>query len=375
VLAVTAAGSGPNAAPASVDLPLEEPSSSGTQAQPLGGCPDGVAALLPPLKELKVKSAFGLRPPPIPSGEPAAGEPKPELHPGVDFVAADGTDVYPPGTGTVVQSKESDGSGTLNDNKGAGGTVTLDIPGSGYVQFMHLKKDSIEVKVGDKVSPDRPIAKSDNTGHSTGAHLHMEHRPGGKGALRIDPMLCLDDSVVQHYVGTFSASYVDRLHPQDTVESARLRGKFQFDLTLDVPGLAPERFYALSSSEFTLERWDRQDSCSVGPLVDNQSAGELHVSLAKNTYELSMLVAVTFRLDCIRPDGTHYPLDVAPFGNFDDPFIGSCNPGSFHFPYEAPHNTFVDPRALTGKQALECPNPQEPRGSLTVASDWSLHKE
>jgi murein DD-endopeptidase MepM/ murein hydrolase activator NlpD len=44
--------------------------------------------------------------------------------------------------------------------------------------YMHLKKNSITVKVGDKVAEGQKIGESGNTGESTGPHLHFEIQRG-----------------------------------------------------------------------------------------------------------------------------------------------------------------------------------------------------
>jgi murein DD-endopeptidase MepM/ murein hydrolase activator NlpD len=46
--------------------------------------------------------------------------------------------------------------------------------------YMHLQKGTIKVKVGDKVAMGDVLAKSGNTGESTGPHLHFEIQRGAK---------------------------------------------------------------------------------------------------------------------------------------------------------------------------------------------------
>jgi murein DD-endopeptidase MepM/ murein hydrolase activator NlpD len=46
--------------------------------------------------------------------------------------------------------------------------------------YMHLKKGSIKVAVGDKVEMGDVLALSGNTGESTGPHLHFEIQRGAK---------------------------------------------------------------------------------------------------------------------------------------------------------------------------------------------------
>jgi murein DD-endopeptidase MepM/ murein hydrolase activator NlpD len=45
---------------------------------------------------------------------------------------------------------------------------------------MHLHKGTIKVKVGDKVKMGDVLAKSGNSGESTGPHLHFEIQRGKK---------------------------------------------------------------------------------------------------------------------------------------------------------------------------------------------------
>jgi murein DD-endopeptidase MepM/ murein hydrolase activator NlpD len=45
---------------------------------------------------------------------------------------------------------------------------------------MHLSKGSLKVKVGDRVAMGDVLAKSGNTGESTGPHLHFEIQRGAK---------------------------------------------------------------------------------------------------------------------------------------------------------------------------------------------------
>ncbi|GMA88191.1 hypothetical protein GCM10025868_34410 [Angustibacter aerolatus] len=53
--------------------------------------------------------------------------------------------------------------------------------------YGHLSQ--IEVKVGQDVDAGEEIARSGNTGHSTGPHLHLEVHPGGKGPVNPRPWL------------------------------------------------------------------------------------------------------------------------------------------------------------------------------------------
>ena len=56
-------------------------------------------------------------------------------------------------------------------------------------RYAHLS--TVLVKVGDQVTEGEVIAKSGNTGRSTGPHLHYEIRLNGEA---VDPMRFLDAS-------------------------------------------------------------------------------------------------------------------------------------------------------------------------------------
>ncbi|HLK58385.1 MAG TPA: M23 family metallopeptidase, partial [Chthonomonadaceae bacterium] len=42
-----------------------------------------------------------------------------------------------------------------------------------FAEYLHLKKDGVLVHLGDRVTPDQPIALSGNSGYSTEPHLHV----------------------------------------------------------------------------------------------------------------------------------------------------------------------------------------------------------
>ncbi len=107
-------------------------------------------------------------------------------HQGQDVAAAEGTPVVAPWAGLVefVRFQRS----------GAGWYVVLDGDGEDrdYV-FMHLRRGSILVAPGQRVSAGQPIAQVGNTGSSTGPHLHFEIWVGGwydEAASRSTPCRC-----------------------------------------------------------------------------------------------------------------------------------------------------------------------------------------
>ena len=113
----------------------------------------------------KITSAFGYRIHPI------SGERK--HHNGIDISVPVGTGVVAPEFGEIITARFSDSAGYM---------VTMKTDTGREYIFMHLQKYT--VKVGEKVEEGQLIAKSGNTGASTGPHLHFEIKENGK---YIDP--------------------------------------------------------------------------------------------------------------------------------------------------------------------------------------------
>jgi murein DD-endopeptidase MepM/ murein hydrolase activator NlpD len=87
----------------------------------------------------------------------------------MDFVTDVGTPVYAPGNGKVI---------SVRRNGGYGLEVTID-HGYGYrTKYAHLSKSL--VKRWQKVERGQIIAKSGNSGLSTGPHLHYEVSHNGR---------------------------------------------------------------------------------------------------------------------------------------------------------------------------------------------------
>ena len=86
---------------------------------------------------------------------------KQEVHDGVDIAVAEGTEVRAVKSGMVTEVRTSDTYGKLMKYE------TED----GYeVMYAHLSK--VMVKEGEKIKQGQIVAKSGNTGLSTGPHLH-----------------------------------------------------------------------------------------------------------------------------------------------------------------------------------------------------------
>lgn len=87
-----------------------------------------------------------------------------KMHPGMDFTAPTGTEVFATGDAIVEIVEMS--------KRGNGNTIVLD-HGSGYkTSYMHL--DAFKVRVGQKVKRGDVIAWVGNTGLSVAPHLHYE---------------------------------------------------------------------------------------------------------------------------------------------------------------------------------------------------------
>ena len=86
-------------------------------------------------------------------------------HTGVDFGVKVGTQVRSAGNGVVTAVGREGAYGNIVKVRQADGTTAL---------YAHLS--GANVKAGQKVRAGQPIAKSGNTGRSTGAHLHFEIR-------------------------------------------------------------------------------------------------------------------------------------------------------------------------------------------------------
>jgi len=99
------------------------------------------------------------------------------FHSGIDFRTRTGTPVQASGAGTVVSAGRNGGYGYMVEIDHGQGLTT---------RYAHLSR--ILVEKGQRVMAGEVIAKSGNTGRSTGPHLHYEIRKNGKA---INPMRIL----------------------------------------------------------------------------------------------------------------------------------------------------------------------------------------
>ncbi|MBL1100469.1 M23 family metallopeptidase [Streptomyces coffeae] len=101
-------------------------------------------------------------------------------HTGIDFHAASGTSVHAVGSGEVV---EAGWGGSYGNN------IVIKMKDGTYTQYGHLS--SINVSVGQTVTPGQQIGLSGATGNVTGPHLHFEARTSPDYGSDIDPVAYL----------------------------------------------------------------------------------------------------------------------------------------------------------------------------------------
>ncbi|WP_405822968.1 M23 family metallopeptidase [Streptomyces sp. NBC_01390] len=101
-------------------------------------------------------------------------------HTGIDFHAASGTTVHAVGSGTVV---EAGWGGSYGNN------IVIKMIDGTYTQYGHLS--SINVSVGQTVTPGQQIGLSGATGNVTGPHLHFEARTTPEYGSDINPVAYL----------------------------------------------------------------------------------------------------------------------------------------------------------------------------------------
>lgn len=127
-----------------------------------------VSGLLWPVATTRISGKYG--------DDRGAGH-VPRYHQGTDASVGIGTPVYASGSGKVTSAVA---------NHPSYGNYVVVTYGMTTVLTAHLSK--IEVKTGQIVAKGNEIAKSGNTGQSTGPHVHVEVRQGGT---LVDPLKVL----------------------------------------------------------------------------------------------------------------------------------------------------------------------------------------
>lgn len=138
----------------------------------------------PPLSELTVTSDFGPRAQPIQGAS--------TNHRGVDYRAANGTNVFAAGDGTVVTARCQLNS--VNCGRAANGDITggfiveIDHGNGETTRYLHMTNPA-SVQAGAKVTAGQVIGLSDSSG-GVAPHLHFEVRKNGTA---VDPELIYDN--------------------------------------------------------------------------------------------------------------------------------------------------------------------------------------
>jgi tRNA A-37 threonylcarbamoyl transferase component Bud32 len=92
-----------------------------------------------------------------------------------------GETLYSPADGKitrVVNDLDDNPLGQRDEEHVVGNHVVIDMGNSRFVLMAHLQKGSVLVKEGDAVRAGQPIAKSGNSGNTSGPHLHLQVQSG-----------------------------------------------------------------------------------------------------------------------------------------------------------------------------------------------------
>ncbi|MFE7275740.1 M23 family metallopeptidase [Streptomyces sp. NPDC057623] len=103
-------------------------------------------------------------------------------HSGQDFAVPSGTQVVAAHGGTVVKA----GGNGAGDGPAYGNAIVIKHGNGTYSQYAHLSR--IDVKAGQVVKTGQDIARSGNTGNSSGPHLHFEIRKTANYGSAVDPV-------------------------------------------------------------------------------------------------------------------------------------------------------------------------------------------
>ncbi|MCS0639686.1 M23 family metallopeptidase [Streptomyces sp. LP05-1] len=103
-------------------------------------------------------------------------------HSGQDFAVPVGTPVKAAFNGTVVKAGPNGGG----DGPAYGNAIVVKHANGKYSQYAHLSQ--INVRIGQQVKTGQLIAKSGNTGNSSGPHLHFEVRTTANYGSALNPV-------------------------------------------------------------------------------------------------------------------------------------------------------------------------------------------
>jgi murein DD-endopeptidase MepM/ murein hydrolase activator NlpD len=171
---VLAAGLGASAVLGAGVAAAATPAAAGTAVQAKTVAAKKAASWVDPVKKYKLSASFA-----------QAGGMWQSTHSGQDFAVASGTDVVAAHGGTVVKA----GGNGAGDGPAYGNAVVIKHGSKTFSQYAHLSR--IDVKVGQVVKTGQHIARSGNTGNSSGPHLHFEIRTSANYGSAIDPVAFL----------------------------------------------------------------------------------------------------------------------------------------------------------------------------------------
>lgn len=156
-----------------------------------------MSILYPFTGKYRITSDYGTRTAPTDGGS--------TNHKGIDFSMPIGTNILSSIAGRVAE---------VGYNSSRGNYVVVDNDGGISSLYQHL--DTILVKQGDTVRQGQTIAKSGNTGTSTGPHLHFELKINGQN---VNPALYLQ-TYEQNNGGDTAAGAGFNIPAADTVIEA-----------------------------------------------------------------------------------------------------------------------------------------------------------
>ncbi|QKW11031.1 M23 family metallopeptidase [Streptomyces sp. NA04227] len=141
------------------------------KSAPKKAAPKKPASWVSPVKKYELSASFGL-----------GGNMWSQKHSGQDFAVPVGTDVKSVHGGTVVKAGPNGGG----DGPAYGNAIVIKHGNGTYSQYAHLSR--IDVSIGETVKTGEHIAKSGNTGNSSGPHLHFEVRTTPNYGTAVNPV-------------------------------------------------------------------------------------------------------------------------------------------------------------------------------------------
>jgi murein DD-endopeptidase MepM/ murein hydrolase activator NlpD len=155
------------------------------------------------------------------------------FHYGLDFPTPNGTPIYAAETGTIET--------IANQPNGAGLYVTVRHSNGFGTNYFHLQ--SVSVEKGQQVSRGELIAKSNNSGGSTGPHLHFEYLSDGKDTRfkgRRNPAPCIQPGVASSITvgdnGNLNDDSFDVFLDGDLLGTTPVGGTSDFGVSNLIPG-------------------------------------------------------------------------------------------------------------------------------------------